>query len=110
MKNHVQKGEVLTLAAPYDVLSGGGLKVGSIFAVASGDALTGAAVEGVTCGVFDLPKASAQAWTQGQKVYWDDTAKLATSTASGNSLIGVATEPAANPSAIGRVRLDGTSL
>lgn len=108
MKNYVQKGEVLTLVAPYAVVSGGGLLVGSIFAVASGDAANGAPVEGVTCGVFDLPKTSAQAWTVGAKVYWDNTNKVATTTVTSNTLIGVAVADAANPSAIGRVRLNGT--
>jgi predicted RecA/RadA family phage recombinase len=108
MQNFVQEGEVLTLVAPYDVVSGAGMKVGSIFAVASGAAAGGAAVEGVTCGVFDLPKVAAQAWTLGAKVHWDDTAKLATTTATGNTLIGVAVADAANPSSVGRVRLNGT--
>lgn len=107
MRNFVQKGETLTLAAPYAVASGGGLKVGSIFGVAVTAADSGATVETCTTGVYELPKASAQAWTAGAKVYWDDTAKHCTSAASGNTLIGVATEAAANPSSTGRVRLNG---
>lgn len=108
MKNYVQKGDTLSLTAPYAVASGAGFKVGSIFAVASGPADSGAAVEGATVGVFDLAKTSAQAWTQGVAIYWDDTAKECTTTSSGNTKIGVAAIAASNPSAAGRVRLNGT--
>ena len=73
VRNYVQKGDTLSLTAPYAIASGAGFKVGSIFAVASGPADSGAAVEGTTVGVFDLAKTSAQAWTQGAAIYWDDT-------------------------------------
>lgn len=108
MKNYVQKGDTLSLTAPYAVASGAGFKVGSIFAVASGPADNGAAVEGATVGVFDLAKVSAQAWTVGAAIFWDDVAKLCDTTSSGNTRIGVAVAAASNPSAIGRVRLNGS--
>ena len=87
MKNFVHRGEVLSLTAPYDVLSGAGFKVGNIFAVASGDAVSGAAVEGQVKGVVRIVK-DASVFAQGDLVYWDDTAKKATSTVSSNLLIG----------------------
>lgn len=105
MKNHVQPGNTLTLPAPADVLSGAGVVVGSIFGVANGDALSGEPVDIDVVGVFTLPKVSALAIAIGDKVYWDDTNKLATKTASGNTAIGVATSVAANPSATVDVRL-----
>ena len=110
MKNYTQAGERVTLAAPYDVLSGGGLLVGSIFGVAINDALSGASVETAVEGVFRLAKTSAQAWTVGALIYWDNTNKVATSTASTNKLIGVATAVADNPSATGLVRLNGAFI
>lgn len=110
MRNYVQPGETMTLAAPYQVAGGAGLLVGSIFAVATGDAANGAAVEGRIVGVYDLAKVSAQAWTVGALIYWDDSAKNCTTTSSGNKLIGVAAAAAANPSATGRVRLNGAFL
>ncbi|PWC86054.1 hypothetical protein TSH100_13850 [Azospirillum sp. TSH100] len=108
MKNYVQDGHTLSLNAPYDVASGGGLLVGALFAVAVSAATSGNAVQGATCGVYTLPKTNAQAWTLGAKVYWDDTNKVATTTASGNTLIGCAVAAAANPSTTGTVRLNGT--
>lgn len=108
MKNYVQKGENLTLAAPYDVTSGGGVKTGLIFGVAAGDALSGADVDLVTVGVFDLPKVSTDTFAVGAAVYWDNTAKLMTSTTSGNTKVGVAITAAGNPSGSVNVRLNGT--
>lgn len=102
-KNYIQPGGTLTLTAPNDVSSGGGILVGSIFAVASGDALSGVDVEAMTEGVFDLAKTAAQAWSQGDKIYWDDTAKECTAVAPGNVLIGVAVVDAADPSDTGQV-------
>ena len=87
MKNFVHRGEVLSLTAPYDVLSGAGFKVGNIFAVASGDAVSGAAVEGQVKGVVRIVK-DASVFAQGDLIYWDDTAKKATSTVGSNLLIG----------------------
>ena len=45
MKNYTQRGDTLTLVAPYDVVSGAGMLVGAIFAVASNTAKSGDAVE-----------------------------------------------------------------
>lgn len=109
MDNYVQSGDVLELTAPYAVSSGGGFLVGSIVAIAQADADNAAAVVGVTRGVFTHAKTSAQAWTVGAKIYWDDTNKVFTTTSSGNTLCGVAAAAAANPSATGTVRLDGAA-
>ena len=107
MQNYVNAGENITLPAPHDVASGAGALTGAIFAVAQAAALTGEDVVFVRRGVFDLAKVSAQAWTVGAKIYSDAAAKLATTTASGNTLIGAAVVVAANPSETGRVLLDG---
>ncbi len=108
MKNFIQEGDVITLAAPYDVLSGAGFLVGAIFAVAAYDALSTVAVEGATEGVFSIKKTSALAIGIGDKVYWDNTAKEVNKTSAGNTPIGVATSAAANPSSTVNVRLNGS--
>jgi predicted RecA/RadA family phage recombinase len=110
MKNFVQEGDAVAVAAPYDVLSGAGALVGSLFGVAAFDALSGAQVVLHTCGVFDIAKVSAQAWAVGNKIYWDNSAKLCTTTSTGNTLIGVAIAAADNPSSTGRVRLNEGAL
>jgi len=108
MRNYVQNGVNLTLPAPTNVLSGAGVLIGAIFGVAAESALSGEDLDVVTRGVFTLPKVSAQAITVGAKVYWDDTAKLVTTTATSNTLIGVAVAAAANPSADVAIRLNGS--
>ncbi len=109
MKSFVQHGNVLALVAPYAVASGTPFKVGAIIAVAVNAADSGADVEGMLKGVFTLPKTSAQAWAVGDKIYWNDTNKVMTTAASGNTLVGFATEAAANPSSEGTVFLDGAT-
>lgn len=107
MKNYIQKGDNLTVQAPADLTAGAGVLVGAIFGVAQGAAVNGAEVVIVRSGVFELPKTSAQAWTQGAKLYWNDTTKVVTTAASGNTAIGAAAAAAANPSTTGLVLLDG---
>ena len=107
MKNLKQIGGVLTLTAPYTVLSGAGVLVGSIFGIAQTDAASGASVSIVRSGVFTHAKNSGEAWAVGEQVYWDDTAKVFTTDDTGNVLVGAAVAAAANPSASGTVLLDG---
>ena len=107
MKNFVQEGNQVSVPAPYDVVSGAGLLVGSLFGVAVFTQTSGNPVEVSLEGVFDLTKAASQAWTVGAKIYWDDTAKNCTTTASSNKLIGVALAAVGSGAGetIGRVRL-----
>lgn len=115
MKNFVQPGDVIPAVAPYALATAGlGCLVGSIFGVGISSALNGAAVELATKGVFDLAKATGQTWSYGARIYWDDTAKNCTTTASTNKLIGVAIPPAgstglglASGDTVGRVLLSG---
>lgn len=110
MKNYVQPGNTISLTAPYAVASGDGLLVGSIFGVAACSAALGETVEAALVGVFDLKKVASQAWAAGDKVYWDNTNKETTKTATANTLIGIATEAVAGGAGdvIGRVRLNGS--
>lgn len=106
MKNFVQHGDVLDLTAPYNVTSGDGFLVGShIFAVAEVTALSGAPVRGKTTGVFDLKYGVAAVVAVGAKLYWDDTNKNVTGTASTNKLIGTCVKAAASGDALIRVKL-----
>lgn len=111
MKNFRREGNSNSVPAPSGgVVAGDGVLVGSLFGIAAIDAADGESVEIACVGVFEMKKTSAQAWTVGAKVYWDSTNKVVTTTASGNSLIGVAVGAAANPSATGLVRLNGVSI
>lgn len=111
MKNFIQEGRYLTVPAPYNVEAGDGLQVGQIFGVAAETALSGDDVDIDTKGAYELDKAPSQAWGLGALVYWDDTNKYCTTTASGNLLIGAATAVVAGGAGdtLGSVRLNGSA-
>lgn len=107
MQNFIQKGTTVTLIAPSTLLSGGGFLVGSVFAVAADSAASGAAVESLIEGVFDLPKAATVTPAQGGLAYWDNTAFNVTTVSSANTKIGFFTRAALAADATTRVRLNG---
>lgn len=109
MKNFIQNGNTITLIAPYDVSSGGGLLVNALFGVASTDAKAGEEVEASIVGVYELPKADGQQVEQGGKLYWDDANKRLTTTANGNTKIGAATKATGPAEATVSIRLNGAS-
>ena len=109
MRNYIKSGDVLPLTAPSGgVVSGDAYLFGTMLVIATTSAAVGEQFEGRTVGVYDVPKVSAQAWTVGARIYWDNTAFNFTTTVGSNTLVGVAVAPAANPSATGRVRLNGS--
>lgn len=91
-----QPGKILTLVAPYDRASSGlGAKVGAFFGVSTKAVLSGAEGEFETEGVHGLAKTASQAWSQGDRIYWDDSNKRCDSDSSVGMFIGVATEAVA---------------
>lgn len=107
MKSFIQTGDYLEVTAPYDVTSGSGVLVGKLFGIAATTVASGGKVNILRRGVFDHAKTSAQTWTQGADLYWDDSAKVFTTVSTSNTLVAKAAEIAANPSATGRVVLNG---
>jgi predicted RecA/RadA family phage recombinase len=110
MRNFIQRGDVITVPAPANVLSGAGVLVGSLFGVAGHDALSGANVDLHVTGVFSLPKVGSQAWVVGALIYWNGTA--CTNVAASNKLIGVAAAAVGSGAneTIGLVRLNGAGI
>ena len=106
MKNYVQEGDVIPVTAPAAVTSGDAVLVSQFFGIAVTDAAISTTVQIKTTGVFDITKVSAQAWLPGDAIYFDDATGEATTVATGIQ-IGVALAAATNPSATGRVRLNG---
>jgi len=97
MKNFVQPGKILPLPAPYLVTSGQGALIGATFGVACTDIASGVTGEFMVEGVFTLAKATGASTNVavGGRVYWDNTARLATGVSTDNTLIGTATAVAA---------------
>lgn len=111
MKNFVQPADVLELEAPAGgVTAGTGVKIGDILVIPLVTAAAGVRFNGITKGVVEHDKLDAQAWTEGQRVHWDDTNKRFTTVTTGNFTAGAAAEAAANPTDKGKVYLYGVSL
>jgi predicted RecA/RadA family phage recombinase len=110
--NFIQPGECLEFTAPTGgVTSGTPLLIGSLLVVPLVTAAATVKFNGCTCGVFKVTKADSQAWTEGVKVYWDDTNKNFTTTSTANTLCGVAAAAVASTAGLttGYVRLDGVA-
>jgi predicted RecA/RadA family phage recombinase len=110
MKTFLQEGDNPTFAAPANVTAGTGVKIGDLLVIPEITVLSGAQFTGVIRGVVEHAKLSAQAWTEGQQVNWDDTNKRFTTVTTGNFRAGVAYRVAANPTATGLVLLSGGNL
>ncbi|NWG23490.1 MAG: DUF2190 family protein [Pseudorhodoplanes sp.] len=110
MKNYIQEGRMITVAAPTGgVASGDGVVIGALFGVATKTADAGETVTLATDGVFDLPKLASAVIAAGDPVAWDNTAKLVNIPGTDRYPIGTAIEAAGNGATIVRVRLDGVA-
>lgn len=111
MKNFIKPGKTMTFTAPAGgVVSGSAYIIGALLVIANNTVAAGLPFEGETEGVFSLPKAGTQAWTEGQAVYWDNTAKVFSSAATaGFYRAGVAAAAVAGGAGdtTGQVRLTG---
>ena len=105
MENYISTGDIVTVTAPGATKSGDIVTVGSLSGIACADADSGADVEIKTSGVFTVKKTSAQAWTQGAKIYVSSGSATTADGSGSNPFIGYALAIAANPSATGIVRL-----
>jgi predicted RecA/RadA family phage recombinase len=107
MKNFLQDGEIATVPAPSGgVTSGDFIMVGALFGVCQTTHLEGEDVAIVREGVFKLPKATGAAWTKGNPLYWDATAKNFTKTSGANTPVGVAFADAASGDTTGSVSIE----
>jgi predicted RecA/RadA family phage recombinase len=106
MRNFVQHGDSITVAAPYALTSGQGALVGAgLFGVAAADAANGAEVVIKVTGVFDITALGTDTAAAGAKLYWDNTNKRLTTTASTNVAVGFAVAAKANGDTTARVLL-----
>jgi predicted RecA/RadA family phage recombinase len=111
--NLVANGEVLdyTVQSGETISSGDGVLIADTFGVAISDGVEDDVIPVQIEGVFELTKrahASNAAIAQGEKVYWDDTAKKIdnTSAAGVNKLVGTAYAAAASTATTIQVNLD----
>ena len=108
MRNFVQPGDYVTVTAPYALTSGDGCLVGSLFGIASNTYANGATdAELDVEGVFDITALGTDTATVGALAYWDNTNRRITTTASGNTKVGVFTAVKSSGATTARVRLNG---
>jgi predicted RecA/RadA family phage recombinase len=106
-RSYIAAGDVLNLA-------GTGAMVGNQFVIPQTTAAQTVAFDGYVTGVHSHAKAASQAWTAGQVVYWDDTLKIFSSTATvgffGQGGVFIAVEAVAGGAGdtTGKVRLSGS--
>ncbi len=113
MQNFKQPGELVTLTAP----SGGvtvnlGVQIGQLFVVATSTVAQTLSFVGRRLGIVELVKDAGTAWTEGELLYWDDSAKNvvdASGTTAGKLLIGSAAEAVGSAVLVGKVILNGTA-
>lgn len=94
MKNYIQDGDTITVAAPAAVVSGDFVQVGRVRGIALTSAASGALVELKTTGVFTIPKLGSEAFASvGLPVYCvlasDGVKTVTTASTTANVLVGV---------------------
>ncbi len=106
MNNCIQRGDTITCAAPYQRNAGEAAKIGNLIGVAINTVAN--AAEGVfaTEGVYELPKLSTDVVAVGVKLWWDDTNKRLTVTATANTPAGIAWEAAGSGAATVKAKIN----
>lgn len=89
------------------VVKGTAYLIGSLLVIARANAAEAAYFTAAVGGRWTLAKTSAQAWTEGQKLYWNISTSKLDSDGTTGPLVGVAAAVAANPSSTGDVILSG---
>lgn len=109
-KNWIQHDDPVEYTAPVGgVVTGTVYLIGTVLVLANFTAAAAAKFTGTTRGVISYAKAGSQAWTEGAAVYWDDSAKVFTTTSSGNTKAGTAYEAVGAGAGLttGKIRLNG---
>ncbi len=110
METYSQGGQAMTFTAPTGgVVSGTAYKIGSVIVIATETVAETLPFVGIVIGCVDVTKVNDEAWTEGLKVYWDDSAKKFTSVLTGNTLCGVAIPPIV-PLTVGLATNGGAAL
>lgn len=111
MKNYISDGSTLPLAVPYSggVTAGQGMLVGTfLFGIAATAGAQNAVITAAVTGVFDIAKEPSLVVAAGDKIWWDNTNRRGTKTATANVPIGIAVQAEAGATTTVRVLLQRT--
>lgn len=107
--NLIADGDRTELTSPYALTSGQGVQVGTLFGVALFTVATSTPVAVAHIGVWDITKEPSLAISAGARVFWDNTNRRVTTTATSNVCIGHCTVAALAADTTVRVRLGGNT-
>lgn len=93
MNNFLHEGTIVEVPAPYEVMAGDGLRLGSLFGIATEWARKGELVAIQTSGVFEVRRPVEMEWSVGDPVYWADATRSFTRHAALAVRVGVAVAP-----------------
>ena len=105
--NYVQDGKRLltTNGLGTTLASGGAILVGDTLRIAVADIANGATGECDTEGVAEVPATTADTWSDGAAVYWNNSTKKLTSTAGSNKCVGIAVGAKTNGQTTAKIKL-----
>lgn len=108
MINKIQHGDVVALVLAAAAVSGDFVVQGDVGGVAVTSGAIGDTVSVDTDGIFELPKATGQAWAVGNSLYWDATNKVFTTSAAAgaNKRAGIAMSVNVNADVTGYVKIN----
>jgi predicted RecA/RadA family phage recombinase len=103
----VHQGEAVDFSPETDLTAGSVVVRGELVGVTKHDIKSGKLGAIFVEGVFDFPKATGTgtAITLGANCYWDNTNQRATTTSSGNKLIGKSVKATTDSEAVVRIKL-----
>lgn len=107
MKNAVSSGNVIPHTPTAAVSSGAVVLIGTKIGVAVADIAANATGSLQVVGEFQVAKLSTDAVAQGAALYWDNTSKRLTTTASGNTYAGFATQAAGAGTSVVNIKING---
>lgn len=106
---YLKQGNVLALTAPTGgVTSGAPIFVGNIFCIPKSTVAQTLSFDADVAGLHSLTKAGSQAWSEGDRVYWDIANTRCSSDCTAGPLIGIAAEAVGSGAGLttGKVRLN----
>ena len=101
----VQEGCSIDYTPGADIAAGDVVVQGDLVGVAKLEIKSGKLGSLAVDGVFDFAKNTGVAYTVGTFLFWDDTANVVTTTATGNKMIGKVVRAAATTDTTVRVRM-----